>query len=121
LGNTIANQNVFDTRVTTFFEKELPLINIMTLKENDDVSNEGYSHNRPLYLGPLWILAVISANVEDSPGVVIDNFCEQIMSKLDRHLGGNATRCEYTGTEIQIHADGTVPHLMAILTYDLEY
>lgn len=120
-GNTSAETRVFDTRLTAFFEKELPLINILTLDEEVDDTNEGYSHNRELLKGPLHIVAVTGVSSTDSPGVVIDNLCEAIRAKVDRHLGGNATRCEYKSTSIQVNAEGQVPHLMATLMYDLEY
>lgn len=121
LGNTDAGQNVYDTRIAPFFEADLPLINILILNEDIDDQSNGYSHNRQTLKSTLHVLAIVALGSTDSPGVVMDALCEQIAAKIDRHLGGNATRCEYRSTDIQIHDEGATPAIMAVLTYDLEY
>lgn len=115
-GNSVHSASMFPV-------KTFPFINVFITSEEEDRENPGHSQFHKVKKGTIEIWVMMAPSVDRNIADDLDDLCEQITGKLDpdRHLGGNATCCEYDNTKIMFNPDAVTPHAIASITYNLEY
>lgn len=118
---TIAEDRVFDSRILEFQDDELPAINIWMFDESTDDQSTGYSQFHKTMTAPIEIVFVFSPGEDENPGVIRDQFKQTIKSKIDRHLGGLATCCEFSTLETFPDVEGDRPRIIGVMTFNVEF
>jgi len=119
LNATDAGANVYNTKVTQFFEKDLPAISIVTPNEYNDFKTGGSSRVTDTLRLPLMIAVAVKALPSENIGDILDDLCEQVMGLIDPKLGGLCQDASYKSTETTYDTGGENTVATAVMTYDV--
>ena len=118
-GNTAAADRVFASRGHPLQKDELPAILVYTLQEGSEVFEASPKRYRRTVQVAVDCIASLSEHVDDA----LDDLAEQIETLVaaDDTLGGTASDCELTQTEMSIAqvAEDTV--MSCRLTFSVQY
>ena len=120
IGNTDADDRVYDSRIYNFSKNSLPGINVFADHEEivTNTINFPRSQNRVLR-----IVVEIYAKNNDRVAVQIDNLCFSVESLIlaDNNLGGAVKDCRLESVDINFNNDGEKPVSVATLTFMVAY
>lgn len=118
-GTTNAGANIYANRETALWSSELPAILVSFTSETavpEDASNRRFIRTLEMQVK---VFAKGNTGLDDS----LDTIAQQVENIIAANysLSGTALGSIYTGTQIEIEADGEVLVGIATLTFDVKY